>query len=158
MNQSTMEAYAEIDAILNYMDESYINQIPSKIRNAFKELKSKTYIKEIDPSIPLENQNLKRETITLLSVLNYNYWCTDENRKKELMNIYTTNTQKAEEELKEKYNPDNVFNNVKSSDTQSNRGNTSSNNSTNESVDIIVTKESFISKIINKLKGFFKRK
>ena len=46
---------------------------------------------------------------------------------------------------------DNVFNNVKSSDTQSNRGNTSSNNSTNESVDIIVTKESFISKIIPKL-------
>ena len=28
MNQSTMEAYAEIDTILNYMDESYINQIP----------------------------------------------------------------------------------------------------------------------------------
>ena len=47
MNQSTMEAYAEIDAILNHMDESYINQIPSKIRNAFKELKSKTYIKEM---------------------------------------------------------------------------------------------------------------
>ena len=120
MNQSTMEAYAEIDAILNYMDESYINQIPSKIRNAFKELKSKTYIKEIDPSIPLENQNLKRETITLLSVLNYNYWCTDENRKKELMNIYTTNTQKAEEELKEKYNPDKIFtNNVQKVDNSS---------------------------------------
>lgn len=151
MNQSTMEAYAEIDIILNYMDESYINQIPLKVRNTFKELKSKTYIKDIDPSIPLENQNLKRETITLLSILNYNYWCTDENRKKELMNIYTTNTQKAEEELKEKYNPDNVFNNVKSSEEQS-------NSSTIETSEIIVTKESFISKIINKLKGFFKKK
>ena len=51
MNQSTMEAYAEIDAILNYMDESYINQIPLKVRNTFKELKSKTYIKDIDPKI-----------------------------------------------------------------------------------------------------------
>ena len=40
MNQSTMEAYAEIDTILNYMDESYINQIPLKVRNTFKELKS----------------------------------------------------------------------------------------------------------------------
>ena len=106
MNQSTMEAYAEIDTILNYMDESYINQIPLKVRNTFKELKSKTYIKDIDPSIPLENQNLKRETITLLSVLNYNYWCTDENRKKEAVNLcnmliespegflYTVDTQK----------------------------------------------------------------
>ena len=70
MNQSTMEAYAEIDTILNYMDESYINQIPLKVRNTFKELKSKTYIKDIDPSIPLENQNLKREKIKEIFCVN----------------------------------------------------------------------------------------
>ena len=154
MNQSTMEAYAEIDAILNYMDESYINQIPSKIRNAFKELKSKTYIKEIDPSIPLENQNLKRETITLLSVLNYNYWCTDENRKKELMNIYTTNTQKAEEELKEKYNPDKIFtNNVQKVDNSS----TETISSENTSSPLTISTEKWYTKIITFFTNIFNK-
>ena len=142
MNQSTMEAYAEIDAILNYMDESYINQIPSKIRNAFKELKSKTYIKEID-------------TITLLSVLNYNYWCTDENRKKELMNIYTTNTQKAEEELKEKYNPDKIFtNNVQKVDNSS----IETISSEDTSSPLTISTEKWYTKIITFFTNIFKKK
>ena len=100
MNKATTGAYAEVDAILSHMDESYINQIPIKIRNTFKKFKSKTYTKDFNPNIPLEEQNLKRETITLLAILNYNYWCKDENRKKELMNIYTENTRKAKEKLK----------------------------------------------------------
>lgn len=154
MNQSTMEAYAEIDTILNYMDESYINQIPLKVRNTFKELKSKTYIKDIDPSIPLENQNLKRETITLLSILNYNYWCTDENRKKELMNIYTANTQKVEEELKEKYHPDKIFtNNVQKVDNSS----TETISFEDTSSPLTISTEKWYTKIITFFTNIFKK-
>lgn len=36
MKQSTMEAYAEVDTILNFMDKEYISEIPEKLRNMFR--------------------------------------------------------------------------------------------------------------------------
>ena len=109
MKQSTKEAYAEVDTILDLMDEEYSSAIPKKLRKVFKELKDMDYKKEIVSDKPLEEQNLKRETITLLAILNYNYWCTDEARKKELMQIYVDNDKRHEEEIREKFNPENIF-------------------------------------------------
>ena len=43
--------------------------------------------------------------------LNYNYWCKDEQKKKELAQLYYDNEIKQEQELREKYNPDNIFKN-----------------------------------------------
>ena len=43
MKQSTSEAYAEIDTILNFMDYEYIKEIPEKLRNLFKDKKSNNY-------------------------------------------------------------------------------------------------------------------
>ena len=39
MKQSTMEAYAEVDTILNLMDEKYVREIPEKLRELFKNKK-----------------------------------------------------------------------------------------------------------------------
>ena len=62
MNQSTMEAYAEVDTVLNLMDKKYLEEIPVKLRELFSTEKSKEYIKEIVPNKPLKEQNLKEET------------------------------------------------------------------------------------------------
>ena len=37
MKQSTMEAFAEVDTILGYMDNIYVQQIPEKLRKLIKE-------------------------------------------------------------------------------------------------------------------------
>ena len=107
MNQSTMEAYAEVDTVLNLMDKKYLEEIPVKLRELFSKEKSKEYIKEIVPNKPLKEQNLKEETLSILAVLNYNYWCKDEVHKKELLELYSENERKFQDELREKYNPDN---------------------------------------------------
>jgi len=109
MNKSTMEAYAEVDKILSLMDTKYIAEIPEKLRKMFEEKKDHNYIKEIVADKPLEEQNLNKETLSILAVLNYNYWCKDENRKKELLKIYEENEKRYQEELREKYNPDDIF-------------------------------------------------
>lgn len=109
MKQSTMEAYAEVDSILGLMDTKYIVEIPKQLREMFKSKKSNDYKKAIVANKPLQEQNLNPETLEILAVLNYNYWCKDENKKKELLDLYCKNDLKKEQELREKYNPDNIF-------------------------------------------------
>lgn len=111
MNKSTMEAYAEIDAVLSLMDNKYLDEIPSKLIELFSKEKSKDYIKEIVADKPLKEQNLKEETLSILAVLNYNYWCKDKVHKEELLELYSENERKYQDELREKYNPDNIFKN-----------------------------------------------
>ena len=42
---------------------------------------------KIDSNIPLYENNLEEYTFEILNVLNLNYWCEDEIRKEELLNI-----------------------------------------------------------------------
>ena len=42
-------------------------------------------------------------------MLNLNYWCKDENERKELLKMYSENDKKIEAEMRERYNPDNLF-------------------------------------------------
>ena len=81
-----MIAYAEVDEILNCIEESYKSRVPEKVRLFFKEERDREYKVMIDPKKPLSNQNLKRKTIILLAMLNLNYWCDSEEEKQELIN------------------------------------------------------------------------
>ena len=102
------EAAAEINEILKYLPEEYINKIPSKLRDFFEKVEDKDYITNIDPYKTLDKQDLKPKTQTLLTILYREYWCNDE-EKAELDRILIENDKKYEEELREKYNPDNIF-------------------------------------------------
>lgn len=147
MKQSTMEAYAEVDTILNFMDKEYISEIPEKLRNMFREKKAKDYIKNIVPSKPLEEQELKDETLSILAVLNYNYWCKDESEKEKLLKLYTDNEKKYQEILQQKFNQDEIF--------KKNKEENQTKDAINQ-MQMIEYKESFIKRLINKIKSFFR--
>ena len=102
------EASAEINEILKYLPEEYINKIPSKLRDFFEKVEDKEYIANIDPYKTLDKQDLKPKTQTLLTILYREYWCNDEEKAK-LDKVLIENDKKYEEELREKYNPDNIF-------------------------------------------------
>jgi len=141
-------AYAEVDEILNYIDENYVGRIPQKIREFFKEEKNKEYKPIIDVNKSLEEQNLRRSTIVILAILNMNYWCDSEEEKKEIIQSWAENEEKAEAELREKYNPDNIFNKKKELQEEKQEIIT----------DLIQYKEpNIFKKILNKIKGLFKR-
>lgn len=112
MNDNEGLAYSEVDEILNNLEDEYVEKIPMKIRQFFKETKNKEYKPIIRTDVPLEEQNLKRETIILLAILNLNYWCESEEEKQELLNSFSKNEELKEQErkeLEERYNPDNLF-------------------------------------------------
>lgn len=108
-------AYAEVNTILNYMDEKYIVKIPQKLREFFYQNSLDNNV-IFNPKIPLENQNLQKETFSILAMLNLNYWCESEEHKQELIKKYKQQDIIKEEKLREMYNPDNIFNDKKSSD------------------------------------------
>ena len=108
MVMENMLAFAEIDEILNLLEDNYRERVPKKVRDFFKEEKMKDYHPEIDIEKPLIEQNLKRETMVLLAIFNLNYWCENEEEKQRFLNELDKN-EEEKKELEEKYNPDNLF-------------------------------------------------
>ena len=104
------EASAEINEILKYLPKEEVEKIPSKLREFFKEVSSKDYVTNINPNMPLDKQQIKEKTKDIIALIYRNYWCSEEERK-ELDQKLIENDKKFEEELREKYNPDNIFKN-----------------------------------------------
>lgn len=151
--------YSEVYSVLNLLDENYLRRIPEDILFFIKENMSED-VDYMDKNQSFDEIKITREAEDMLALLTYHYLC-DDTEKVEVNKVMEENEKKYQEELKEKYNPDDVFSNAKVSEVQGNSESSNVNNisnSTIESAEIIVTKESFISKIINKLKGFFKKK
>lgn len=102
------EAAAEIDEILGYLPKEQVERIPAKLREFFTKVKKEDYVSKIDPNKLLDEQELLPKMEILLTVLYRNYWCNEEERA-ELDKILIENDKKYEEELREKYNIDNIF-------------------------------------------------
>ena len=102
------EAATEVNKILSYLPEEYVEKIPIKLREFFKNIESKDYIPNIDPYKSIDKQELQPKTKTLLTVIYRDYWCNEEERK-EIDKVLIENDKRYEEELRKKYNPDNIF-------------------------------------------------
>lgn len=107
--QESKKAYVEVLEILKHMEPKYVEKIPSKLIDFFKMNASKEYVFKLNSAIPFEEQELMQSTINILAMLNYNYWCEDEEHKKYLLNKYNENEIKYQEMLMEKYSRDNLF-------------------------------------------------
>lgn len=145
MENNSLKAYSEVDAILNMLETEAVEQIPLKVREFFKKEKDKNYIPKISEDFSeLDNMELMRETICLLTILDINYWCETEEEKQLILNKLKDNDRIKEEELRERYNPDNIF---------------KRKNNTQEIVAIVEYKKpDFIRKILDKIKSMFRRK
>lgn len=150
MENNLLKAYAEVDKILSFMEIRYVEKIPKKMREMFKNEKLQGYEPNIDKNIPLEEQKLARKTLAILAMLNLNYWCENEEEKQELIMAYSHNDKKRNKEIRERYNPDNIF---------KNRNKEKEMEQITEEITEIVEykKENFIQKLLNKIKRLFKR-
>lgn len=150
MENNLLKAYSEVDKILSFMEIRYVEKVPKKMREMFKNEKLQDYEPNIDKNIPLEEQQLERKTLAILAMLNLNYWCENEEEKEELIRAYSNNDKKRNEELREKYNPDNIFKN-KNKEREVEQ--------ITEEITAIAEykKENFIKKLLNKIKILFTR-
>lgn len=142
MKAKTKDAYVEVLGILDLLDQEQKNRIPKKLKEFFENNKNQDYQVNIDSNIPLEEQNLLQETVDILAMLKLNYWCTNEKEKEGLLNLLNENEKKYQEELRKKYNPNNLF-----KDKESKRV-----IYTNEELSIVKYKESIFKRIKDWLK------
>ncbi len=127
-----IRAYAEVDYIINHMNQKYIDKVPKRMKDFFSSLKDPNHVVKINPYVPLQNQGLQRYTLEIIALLHLKYWCEDEERKQELYDIMLKNQRRLEEQMREKYGVEKLFDNasakVVSNEEDLENSNTQNNN------------------------------
>lgn len=145
MEEKRIQTCSEIYCLLNYFPKSYIDKLPIKLLNLIKQNSNSKYFIEVNPTKSLEEQEIMEDTKNTLVVLKCNYW-SDELEKRNIIKRLNKNEKKYEEELRERYNPDNLF---KNKDTKVGR--------TQNSFAMVEYKESIFIKLKNWFKHFFNK-
>lgn len=149
MNNINSEIYVDISVIISMMP----TEMKSKISNSFisfiENNKSNNYVSNINPNIPLKEQDIRKETKEMLGIIYRDYLCNEEERIN-LLQEEKRELTKLETEKREIYNPDNIFkkNNLKENNEEK---------SIKNQVSIVEYKESIIKRIITKIKNLFHR-
>lgn len=109
MDIKTKEMYSEIYSILGLMEEKYVNRLPAKLYNLIQDNRLENYNPVYDPLESLANQNIKKETATMLVLLKLNYWCDSEEEKDEIREALKKNSENLEKIMREQYSSANMF-------------------------------------------------
>lgn len=149
MKEEYREAFSEVEQILKLMPTNLSNRIPMKFKNIISLEKSKTYIPQI--SEPFEECELKEETKIILAVIYRDFLCSKEEREN-LLERDKNKLLEFEKELREKYNPDNLFKN-KNTSSESIQDNIST-----ETAMVEYKEKNFLQKLFDKIKNLFGRK
>lgn len=106
-------AFAEIDDILHFSDEDVFSRIPKSFIRFIKENKDEDYISNINCYLEIDEQDVSPKAKALMALIYRNY-IADSEEKKEFEKKDKIEFQKKEDEKREKYNPDEIFKNIKS--------------------------------------------
>lgn len=145
MKEEYKEAFAEVEQILNLMPTNLSNKIPLGFKQIISSEKSKTYHPKI--SEPIDECQLKDDTIIILAIIYRDFLCSKEKREK-LITRDSNKLLEFENKLREKYNPDDIFKNkVKIINEEQ----------TEEKRLTVIQEEKWYQKIFNIVKKLFKR-
>lgn len=149
-NTRTKEVYSEVNSFLNLLLEEDRIKIPLKLRKLINDERLKDYNPQYSFEKPIDEQEISDEALAMIALLHINYWCNDNEEKERINNILKNNEDKYQAELREKYNPDNLFKKI--TKDQNEFCNNEINNNLNNNLPVEY-KKTFYQKII----GFFKR-
>ena len=99
--------------VLEHFNNEFVSKIPRNVIKQLEELATDSDEKAIiDKSKKLNEQAISEECKSLISMIYYNYFANEE-EKKEILNIWNENERLYQEELNQKYKIDNLFKNQK---------------------------------------------
>ena len=109
VNERYSKAMAETLHYLKGISQNDIEKIPNKFIQFLKENALQNYECNFDYTKPLKDLKLMDETRGLISMICLNYWCENEEQKHNFINHLNKNEMRYQEELREKYNVDEIF-------------------------------------------------
>ena len=139
------QAFSDLSIIINMMPQDMKQKISTNFINLIEQHKDANYISKINPNIPIREQELSETTKIFLALIYRDYLCSADERKRLII---------AENEKIKKLEAENR---IKYEINFKNRNNTSK--VPNTYTDLIeYKKETFLTKIINKLRKFLNLK
>lgn len=118
IGEKNAKAISEVLYYLKGIRKIDIDKLPKKLLNFLGKNASKDYICDFDYTKPLSELNLLDETKGMLGLICINYWCETEEEKAEFKKKLNENEIQYQKELRERYNPDNIFKDYTKVDVQ----------------------------------------
>ena len=98
MEVTLKNAYTEVYQILNLLGDKYTKKVPKKIIKLIEENQNTDYKMNIKKDSKIEEIQLSRNALIIISILNLKYWATPE-EKERLQKIYNKNELDYQEEI-----------------------------------------------------------
>lgn len=148
------EAAVEVLDILDNTNKSDVDKIPTSFIKFLVDNASEDYKVNLDHSKLISEMNLKEKTKEILGVIYINWWCDKKDKENYTKKVKELEI-KRQEEIKEKYNPNKIFENKNKVQEYTNAAKVDT--AQNETVTMIEYKESIFKKIWNKILSFFNK-
>lgn len=103
-------AYSEVLEILKYISKEDYEKIPNSKIELFETNYNKDYIFKYNPNKTLDEQNVSKTAKAIIAILFRDYWAT-EIQKEKIISKQNYDRTKFEEEMKARYNSNNLFKN-----------------------------------------------
>ena len=148
MEKTYEKSLTEVYKAIEYLEYEEYNKIPKKFLKHLYEEMDKDYYFEIAINEDFINKEMSNEAKEILAVIYRDYLVTKEERE-ELLKEESEEEKRIEQELREKYNPDNIFKKHKEKEEY---------NDTNINTSMIKIEEiKWYKKFINKILSLFKK-
>ena len=145
-------AYKEIYEILKIFPKELVEKIPASKIDYIKKNMDKDYEYNVTVET-FDGKTMLDETAAILAVLFKNYWATPKQRE-QMEKYHNMQRLKMEQEAREKYDPEKIF-------AREEKFNSIIDNKENEykeqEISMIKKEETFLKKILNKIKLFFSK-
>lgn len=149
MEKKYAKAYTEVLEILKHIPKDELERIPKSELQFYEDNCDKNYKYEYNLDLAVDKQAISKEANTVIVALYMNYFA-NEKQKGIIEKILKQNSIDEEKAKNEKYDVNKIF------EKNQNEHN-GANKSENLPVDISNNQDSFIKKIINKIKSLFKK-
>ena len=156
MNDLNKKAISEVIEVLQHTDDKILIKIPQKFITFLYENADKDYVPNIDFHSENWEESLEEDTNAILALI-YRDYIVSPNERNKLIKEENREKTKREEELRKKYNSDNIFNNRNNKIYNQQEEKQTPN--IGESTQLVEVKQiPWYRKILNKLFSIFRRK
>ncbi len=142
------EAATEVIDVIQHMDDDLIEKIPINVIRKLNQIKSKTYVPNLDYDKDMKDMGLQDRSKLILTSIYMEYICTEE-EKKEIDELIKQSQKAIEEKKQNKYDIDRFFERNKTENVQSKQ--------TNLEEETRKVKDSFELVIVKPKKNFFQK-
>ncbi len=109
MDIRTKQIYSEVYQVIKVMGQEYIDKLPHSLWSMLETQRDMNYNPQFTEEDIMAGTKISEDALSVISLIHYNYWCETEEEKHMLEEIIHKNEDKYEKELREKYDPNNIF-------------------------------------------------